>query len=453
MPIGEGTRSPASYAQRSMWAAAQRHRGAALNVMILPWRVRGLLNRGVLESALADLCARHPTLRARLALVDGQLVQRVEAAGPVTMAVSVPQTDTAESGLPAAIEQLRELGRQPMDLAAGPLFRVQLLQLADDDHILCFFVHHAMCDGWSGQVLVRDLAAFYEARAQGYEAAMPPLIEQYADFAAAQFSTFDAGGYALEIAYWRKELADSPMPMALPTLAPRKGNRDLRCLSPTHHEPASVLDAIRSCARARKVTAFSVLLASLAVLLHERTGAEDLLIGVSTINRWHHNSLQFVGCATNLLPARIRLHGAMDFGELCKQVTATLRRLLAYGRIPLELVLRETPLSKVPGPVMPVWCQSREAAPATRVDSAGLSLTPFLIERAALLTELEVDMLESPEGLACEFAHRPALFEDSLIRSLMAGYGAIIRAVPSEPAWLVQDLCRQLQRDSPHDLA
>jgi hypothetical protein len=432
-----------------MWAVAQRHHGAALNVMILPWRVRGPLRLDALGAAMADLSARHPTLRARLLLENGQLVQQVDPAVCPSITLSEPVGASAEARVQAAVEHLREEGRRPLDLGAGPVFKVHLVRLSPDDHVLCLFVHHAMCDGWSSQVLVRDLAALYVARCQGFEAALPALAEQYADFAKAQFHTHESGGYDAEIEYWRNELANSPVPLTLPAVGPRKGSRDWRCLSPTHDEPAHVLEAIRAFARMRKVTAFSVLLASLAVLLHQRTGADDLLIGVSTINRWNKNSLQFVGCATNLLPARIRLHGTMSFRELCTQVHGTLRRLLAYGRVPFELVLRETKTSLMSGLAMPVWCQSREAAPPTVVESTGLTLTPFVIERAALLTEIEVDMLESAEGLTCEFAHRPALFAGSMIQALMAAFGAIIRAVPDEPDARVRDLCRHAQPSRP----
>lgn len=432
----------ASYAQRSMWAVAQRNRGAALNVMILPWRVEGPLRVGTLEASIGDLCARHPTLRAHLALVQGQLTQQVGPAGAVPVVLSEAAGDTPEARWKSAVAALRELGREPMDLLTGPLFKVHLVRLGANDHLLCLFVHHAMCDGWSSQVLVRDLAAIYAARAQDYPVGLPELAEQYADFAEAQFRIFESGGYASEIAYWQRELADSPPPIALPAVAPRRGNRDFRCLSPVHHETLPVLDAIRASARARRVSPFSVMLASLAVLLHEHTGAEDMLLGVSTINRWSTKSLQFVGCATNLLPARVRLRGEMGFGELCSQVQATLRRLLAYGRIPLELVVREAQPSMPSGPAMPVWCQSREAAAPTTVESLGLRLTPLVIERAALLTELEVDMLESANGLACEFAHRASLFEPTLMRAMMVAYGAILRAAPSKPDALVRDLCQ-----------
>jgi len=435
--------SRASYIQRSMWASAQRYRRSPLNVMILAWRVQGPLRVDHLQAAMDDVVARHPTLRARLAMRGGQLFQEVMAPGHVAIKVSEVSGPTIHGKFAAALDILRVGGRQGIDVVAGPPLDVRLLQLGPDDHILCLYVHHAMCDGWSSQIIVRDLAAFYVARSGGRIAELPPLAERYADVAESQIKTFESGGYADEISYWKAELAGLPPMLALPATGARKGNRDFLANSPVHAEPLAVLTAIRDSARKSRVSAFSMLLAGLSVLLHQRTGAEDLVVGVPTLNRWSSGAMTFVGCATSLLPARIRPRLTLPFDELCVQVHATVRRLLAYGRVPLEVILRETQDSPVGGPVFPVWCQIREAVAPILIDSVGLSLTSLLIERGTLLADLDVDMLESDGGLLCEFAHRSSLFERAVVEGLMADYGAILRAATQQPHLAVAELCRR----------
>jgi hypothetical protein len=439
-PAGERL-APASFIQRSMWAAAQRHRAAPLNVMILPWRVRGPLQADVLHLALGDLVARHPTLRTRLRVDAGQLFQEVLEPGPVELTTHDIAGDDPAQQWQAAVDLLRAQGRQPLDLAQGTVFRPWLVRLSAQDHVLCLFVHHAMCDGWSSLVLMDDLAASYAARLQGNAAVLPPLVEQYADHAAAQFAMHEAGGYAAQIAYWQKELADPPPPIALPTIAPRKGNRDWMAHSPLLQAPAATLEALRQTSRARRVSVFSTLLAALAVLLHRHTGAVDQIIGVPILGRWSPAAMRFVGCATNMLPARIRLQPDMRFDLLAAEVHGTVRRLLAYGRVPLELVLRE-----IQGPVVgslpfPIWCQFREATPPVVLQDVGLSFTPFVIERGTLLTELDVDMLGGPEGLDCEFAYRPGLFGADMVGALMYDYAALLAVLPQAFDDTVDALC------------
>lgn len=392
---------------------------------------------------MADVLARHPTLRARLTMRDGQLLQEVLAPDGVSIRVVGVDGPTAQARLDAAIALLRDGGRNPIDVVAGPPLVVRLVRLEPDDHILCFYVHHAMCDGWSSQIIIRDLAACYEARCHDRVAQLPSLAEQFSDWAEWQIRTYESGGFEDEIRYWKAELADLPSALVLPATGTRKGNRDFTASSPVYAESAAIWMAVQETARRSRVSAFSLILANLAVLLHQRTGADDLIIGVPTLNRWSTKSMEFVGCATSLLPARIRLRAAMPFEELCRQAHATVRRLLAYGRIPLEVILRETQESPLGGPVFPVWCQIRQEAPPIRIESVGLLLRSLLIERGTLLADLDVDMLTSEDGFRCEFAHRPSLFDRTLIEALMADFGTILRAAAREPGTLVSELSRR----------
>ncbi len=425
--------SRASYLQRSMWAAAQRHRDAPLNVMILAWRVLGPLDLELLQAAVDDVVARHPTLRARLALREGQLLQEVLTAEPVPVELREADGSTDWARLDAAVASLREGGRQRIDIASGRPLAVRVVRVSPADHLLCLYVHHAMCDGWSAQVIIRDLAACYAARSQRLAPALPPLAVQYADIAEQEILAFESGGFTQEIDYWRAELADPPPPLVLPASGARKGNRNFFARSPVHAEPTTALAALRAMARSLRVSTFSVLLSALSALMRGRTGAEDMIIGVPTLNRWSPAAMNLVGCATSLLPARIRSPGATGFDDLCRQVHSTVRRLLAYGRVPLELILRETQGSVLAGPVMPVWCQTREIAAPTVVGTTGLTMTPLTIERGTLLAELDIDMIECGEGLLCEFAHRVSLFEPEFIAALQADYGHILHAVMREP--------------------
>ena len=194
-----------------------------------------------------------------------------------------------------------------------------------------------------------DLVQLYANRVREGTArvmGMKGPVTQYADFAKWQFDTYESGGFSRAIAYWRDELANPPPTLDLANGLSRKGNRDFRAESPIRREPAVVLESLREFAQRHRVSLFSVLLAALAVLLHRRTGADEFVIGVSTANRWSGTDMQFVGCATNLLPARVRLHGLTHFDAVVAQAHATMKRLFVYGRVPLELILRRCKVSR-----------------------------------------------------------------------------------------------------------
>jgi hypothetical protein len=418
--------APASYIQRAMWINAQRHRKAALNVMVLGWRLQGLLAPAALRCALSDVMGRHEALRTRLELREGQLLQVVEEHCEFPLEESTAEGTTSDERWTFGMARLRLEAGMPIDISASPPVRAHLVRISDLDHVLGLFVHHAMCDGWSSQVIMRDLASFYEAKVGGNAAMLPELHEQYADFAQAQIRSVENGWFGSELAYWREELANPPATCELPTDAPRKGNRDFDAESLSTKRSPETLASLKEYARQRRVSLFSMTLAAFAVLIHRRTGVHDLLVGVSITNRWTRDALHMVGCLTNLLPARIRIDTRMEFDALVAQVHATTRRLLAYGKVPLEVILKETRGPLAVGLGLPLWCQVREAAPACVIDGDRLAMTPLLLDRGTILADLDVDLVETTSGLESVFAYRRSLFDQTTIAGLMTEYFGIV---------------------------
>jgi hypothetical protein len=426
----EPATTPASFAQRSMWAASIRNRDPGLNVFILRWKIEGQLNAELLRQAIRDLFDRHQTMRSKLVMQAGQLLQVLDSPSePIVEQVEVSGS-TMETRFERAAAVTREIGRAGLSLSSGPLAKVFLLRLNHDLHMLCFVVHHAICDGWSSQILIRDLVSMYGAKSSAIRPCLPDLAEHYSDFSRKQFEIADAGGFADELEYWRTELKDLPPAISLPSSRPRKGLRNIDCQSKLVIEGLDVLAALRQAARSRHVTVFSFLFAILVVLLYQRTKSDDLIVGVSTLNRWSQASLHFVGCATSLLPVRILLNKEMGFDHLCAAVHGKIREMLTYGRVPLELIMRDIRSSSPAASIeMPIWCQFREAGQAITVDKLGLVITSLEIERATLQCEIEVDWLGTNTGLRCEYAYRPALFGASEIDAVAGEFVSMLHAV------------------------
>src|SRR5262249_31988438 len=137
-------------------------------------------------------------------------------------------------GLPEAEreDRARELAvaeaRKPFDLARGPLLRVSLVRLGSEEHLLLLSIHHIAADGWSMRVLVRELAATYDAFAAGQEALLPELPAQYADYATWQRRALQGDGLGRQLAYWKEKLAGVPPALNLPTDRPRPAAQTYR---------------------------------------------------------------------------------------------------------------------------------------------------------------------------------------------------------------------------------
>src|SRR6185295_8451613 len=159
--VSRPERIPLSFAQERLWFLEQLEPETAIYNVPVALRLSGPLNLAVLEETLTEIVRRHETLRTSFPQENGTPYQEIQAAREVKVAVL--DLSGAEDGEARARELLAAEARQPFDLASGPLFRVRVIQLAAEEHLLLFTMHHIISDGWSIGVLTREVVALYES--------------------------------------------------------------------------------------------------------------------------------------------------------------------------------------------------------------------------------------------------------------------------------------------------
>ncbi|MFE1200060.1 condensation domain-containing protein, partial [Streptomyces olivaceoviridis] len=232
--------APLSFAQQRLWFLDQLTPGSAEYVIPFGFRVHGGLDTDALQAALTQLVERHEVLRTRFVIrEDGDPVQVVDDAQPFQVTVrdlrepseiddrrrdSDGQRPEAENTERHQAEQaqslLNEEAGRPFDLTSGELLRAFVIRLADDEALLLISVHHIVADGWSMEVLTRELSALYAAALTKTPADLPEPALQYADFAIWQRQWLTGDVLERQLGYWRERLAGLE-PLELPTDRPR----------------------------------------------------------------------------------------------------------------------------------------------------------------------------------------------------------------------------------------
>ncbi|HLL46318.1 MAG TPA: condensation domain-containing protein, partial [Longimicrobiaceae bacterium] len=202
---------PLSFAQERLWFLEQMRPGEGLYTIPVALRLTGALDVDVLARALTEVARRHESLRTVFPVVEGRPVQVVRPAVPVALRAE-------PAGSAAAL--VREEMLRPFDLEAGPLFRVRLARLAADDHLLLVAMHHAIGDGWSAGVLLRELGALYRAFSACEASPLPELPVRPRDFAVWQRLHLAGAALDAQLAWWRERLAGAPPVLELPTDRP-----------------------------------------------------------------------------------------------------------------------------------------------------------------------------------------------------------------------------------------
>ncbi|HXO21370.1 MAG TPA: amino acid adenylation domain-containing protein, partial [Thermoanaerobaculia bacterium] len=392
---------PASFAQERLWFLDQLGtEGSSYNVP-LALQLDGGLDVSALAAALGELVRRHEALRTTFASVSsavaqvGQAAQVVQVVAP-DAALTLPALPGIDlRDLPAAgrTDAARRAAAQaawaPFDLARGPLLRAALLRLAGEEHVLLLTLHHIVADGWSMGVLLRELAALYDAAREGRPSPLPALAVQYADFAVWQREWLQGPVLAELLAYWRGRLADAPAVLDLPLDRPRPALQTFRGGNLRFTLPPALRRSLADLGRRHGVSLFMTLLAAFQSLLARYTSAEDVVVGSPIANRNRAETEALIGFFVNTLVLRGDLSGDPTFAELLRRVRETTLDAYAHQDLPFEKLVEELrperDLSR--NPLFQVMFVLQNM-PASGVKLAGLEVEAFALPAESLKFDL-----------------------------------------------------------------
>ena len=277
--IMEPSSHVASFNQSQMFILDSFGAGSALNI---PFAIRfkGTVNVEALKRAANLVVRRHPCLRSHFETESGDPnvhYSSVEEFKLPWEERKLPETDDAR--LMAAIQ--KEAVR-PFNLRSGPLVRVLLLHIANRDSVVIWTMHHAISDGWSVLVVIKDLATLYSQLVSGQEPALPALPTSYEMFT--KWQQEETSNWGASIDYWRSKLIGAPEFLALPYKRSDGGPSGKAGVLPLNIS-SDVLDKLNVIAGTEETTLFTILAAITSSMLMQFCDQTDITVGAPTSGR------------------------------------------------------------------------------------------------------------------------------------------------------------------------
>jgi amino acid adenylation domain-containing protein len=434
-PPSPGRQRPLSAAQRRVWVATQlADASAPAHHIPVALRLHGRLSLPALTASIAQLVARHETLRTIFGEHEGVPWQTV---------ADVPATPLGLADLRGAEATALEARCRveiaaPFDFAHGPLCRWTLLRTADEQHVLLVVAHHLVADGWSVGILARELAQLYRVARGANEPSLPPLPVSYADCAAWEQAATPDDGAAL--AYWREQLGDAPERIELATDRPRSASPARAATSGARVGrvlPVALLESLTQQARTLGVTPFVLFLSALAVVLQRWSGQSDLTIGTVASQRPRPETRGLVGDFTNFLALRLRLDGTDDLAALVALARQVVLAAFAQGQVPFEKVVetvrrqrndKKAQLYNV-GLIQHSFAFPRELSLTDELHG-----TLELLDNGGSEIDLMFEVATTSAGLELYCTYRDDLFTAGTAERLLDGVETVLRALATMPA-------------------
>ncbi len=385
--------APASFQQRRLWFLNELDPGSTAYHINTSLRIEGPFDVAAFRRAFETIVQRHDVLRTTFENRNGEPWQRIE---PFRSAVGDPAAAT-------------------LDLATGPLYRVNMKRIADDVHIVDLTLHHIIADAWSLGILVSELQRLYA----GEE--LPPLRIQYSDYACWQRETLDAAKIETQLRYWEGALADLPV-VGFPTDFRRPPVQ-------THTGAAHSFPIPREIARAESATPFMVLLAAFYVLLSRYTRQTDLVIGASVAQRDDPDTQALIGFFVNMLVLRVDASGDPTFRELVARVKDVVLAGFDHADVPYETLVERLQPARDPSrnPLFQIAFTMLNT-PMPDVELGGLAVRA-LGDQTAARFDLEVLL----SGTNATFTYNTSLFTAETIERLARHFNEILTAVSKNP--------------------
>ncbi|MGW0016271.1 amino acid adenylation domain-containing protein, partial [Streptomyces tendae] len=433
-------RLPLSHAQRRLWFLHRFEGPSAAYNSPVALRLSGALDRAALEHALADLTARHETLRTVLA---------EDAEGPhqVVLDEARPSLAVVSSDAARLAADLSEAAGHAFDLASEPPLRTTLFEVGGDEHVLLLLTHHVATDAWSRAPLARDLTAAYAARVRGAAPEWAPLPVQYADYSLWQRDVLgteddpdsEAGR---QLDYWGKTLAGLPQELSLPFDRPRPAVASHRGDVVTFELPPELHDRLARVARDSRTSLFMVLQASLATLLSRLGAGTDIPLGTPIAGRTDDALDDLVGFFVNTLVLRTDTSGDPTYAELVDRVRAESLAAYAHQDLPFERLVEavnpERSLSRHPL-FQTMLSFDNAGRAASHADLAGLAVSGRTLGAPAAKFDLSFELAERPAGpdraagLSCALDYSTDLFDRGTAQDVADRFVRVLTALADDP--------------------
>ncbi|MGZ0199398.1 amino acid adenylation domain-containing protein [Streptomyces sp. RM1] len=426
---------PASYAQHRLWLVEQTGTDLPVYNMYFVSELHGDVDVEALSTAVEDVVRRHEVLRTSLVETESGLWQRIHDDCPVTL------TTHEATGPGEADELIFSLVTTRFDLSRAPLIRFDLVRTSDRRWSFVVVQHHVISDGWSANLLKREISELYAAHRQGRPANLPELPVQYADYA-----VWERGWLGSELAnaqreFWRDRLAGLPPALELVPARRRDAVQSYRGEGFDFHYGAETLARVRELCEQTGVTLYSALMAAYSFLVSRMTGQDDVAVGSPLANRPYPVLENTFGLFFNSITIRSRLDASLTVREFLTRTRQTTFEAFAHQDLPFDQVVQavapERSLSHAPVFQTIFILQSY---PAVELDLAGVETRTVVPPIYSAQYDVMFKLRAVDEGLAGVMIYNRTLLDESDARRFTGWFEDVLRLFAESPDTPLGDL-------------
>jgi len=417
---------PVSGPQVSIWLACQSEKGSSAynipNVILL----KGAYNITNFQKSFLEVINRHEILRTIFKLDnEGDVKQYIIPKDKVAFTIDFHDLRAFSNKDEIQSEYISNNSVLPFKLDEGPLLRVAIFQIENEEYVLYFNIHHIIADAWSVSIISEEIMDFYEIFSQQKELQIPPLSIQYKDYTIWQLNQLKSETYANYKNYWKSIFEEKPKRIDFPALKNRPKVKTYKGKSISSSISPEIANTLRKLTTNYNGSLFSGLLAIWKVLIYRYTGIDDITIGNPTIGRNHPDLERQIGCYLNLLPIRNSIDPNDTFIEFYNKVKTSLLEAEKNKSYPFEKIVEDLQLQRESNrnPLFDILVDYHGISEATSNKTSAVKV----IKEGAIKFDLELHLLEVKENIDFSIRFNLDIYDISLIEGIIDHYIYLVK--------------------------
>ncbi|MBC7628611.1 MAG: amino acid adenylation domain-containing protein, partial [Ferruginibacter sp.] len=429
---------PLSFAQERLWFINQLEGSTQYHISIV-LQLNGILNVKALQYAFKSVIKRHEVLRTVIKTDDGKPYQFINTPDEFHLhTLQISADDNNEEHLHQLVSKLVN---QPFNFEEDYMARVQLLQLASEEHLLVITFHHIAFDGISNTIFIKEFIALYENFIANRPPGLQPLHVQYADYAIWQRSYLAGDVLNEKLNFWKQNLTGLA-PLELPTDFTRPSLQSFEGRVVPFSFDEQLLRGLKQLSTKEDVTLFMTALAAFYVLLSKYSAQHDISIGTPVGNRSQHEIEQLIGFFTNTIVLRANVDDSQSFTRFLKSVKEQSLLAFQHQDVPFEkvvdAVLNVRDVSR--SPLFQVMFVFQNEAVSEPTFIGEVKITPKNHPHQTSKFDLTFFLKESDNSIEGFVEYATGLYKEDTILRMIGHYKTLLTAISENPSNKISDL-------------
>lgn len=435
-PVSRSSIIPLSFGQERLWRVERLQTDNTAHNLRAVFRLQGHLNIEALEKALRIILQRHEILRTTFRVHNGEPIQVISPQAQLELPVTKLDNLSPEPQQAEIHRLALEEAQRSFDLTAGPLLRVKLLLLGEQDYLLIRAIHHIINDRWSDSVFLRELAVGYPACCAGKTPVLPELPIQYADFAVFQRHWLQGEVLANQIDYWQKQLEGQLPLLQLPI--------DFVSKVPSYQGktiylefPATLVKELKMQFAPTEVSFFTTLLTAFLILLYRYSKQTDMTLSSPVAGRYRPETRDLIGFFNNVVLLRVKLDGNPTLKELLNRVSEVVLGAHEHQDLPLQQLAESL---NIPGAILSRAIFALQNVPSRPEKLGDVAISSVDLDEGIANFDIFLSMRELSGQLTGIVRYKTDLFQAETIQTLLDNYRATLEAMRANPEQRLDDL-------------